>query len=69
MFPSLLDTTILIVRIPFLPGLPKLFLPETVQGSGRGQAQSEGDPQHHGTCITETYLRLSPGHPSQSRGL
>ena len=49
-FPSLLDTTILIARIPFLPGLPKLFSPETGQGSGHGQAQSEGDPQHQGTC-------------------
>lgn len=51
MFPSLLDTIIPIARIPFLPGLPKLFSPETGQGSGRGQAQSEGDPQRHGMCI------------------
>lgn len=30
------------------PGLPELFSRETGRGSGRGQAQSEGDPQRRG---------------------
>ena len=38
---SLPDTTFLIARIPFLPGLPKLLSLETGQGYGRGRAQSE----------------------------